>query len=279
MEQITNEETVESINKDIESGINKSNSYKLNFSQKFYRGVKAMMDFIFALVALLILSPVFLITAIAIKLDSKGPVFFVQKRIGKNGKEFNCIKFRSMAVEARHDVAGYEYAEVNSYITKVGSVIRKLSIDELPQLFCLLSFKMSLIGYRPSQSCEHELNDARESYDMYQIRPGISGWAQVNGRDVLAAQPKKKAAFDAYYLEHFSLWLDIKIFFMTIVKVFKSEGVEEGVVEQKDNGIETPCLSSDKAECLDNEQEDTAKKLVLEKEETIDEFDNSKEVV
>ena len=135
-----------------------------------------------------------------------------------------------MAVEAKPDVAGYEYAEVNSYITKVGKIIRKLSIDELPQLFCMLTFKMSLIGYRPSQSCETDLNESRENYDMYQIRPGISGWAQVNGRDVLAANPKKKAAFDAYYLKHFSLWLDIKIFFMTIGKVFKSDGVEEGVI-------------------------------------------------
>ena len=136
-----------------------------------------------------------------------------------------------MAVEARHDVAGYEYAEVNSYITKVGKIIRKLSIDELPQLFCLLTGKMSLIGYRPSQNNEMELMEAREQYDVYQLRPGISGWAQVNGRDVLAAHPTKKAGFDAYYLKHFSLWLDIKIFFMTIKAVFKSDGIEEGVIE------------------------------------------------
>lgn len=204
--------------------------HKLGFWQKVYRFVKAIADFIIALVALIVLSPVFIIVAIAIKVDSKGPVFFVQKRIGRNGKLFNCVKFRSMSTEARHDVAGYEYAEVNSYITKVGAVIRKLSIDELPQLFCMLTFKMSLIGYRPSQSNETELNQAREGYDMYQIQPGITGWAQVNGRDVLAAQPIKKAAFDAYYLEHFSLWLDIKIFFMTVVKVFKHDDVEEGVV-------------------------------------------------
>lgn len=205
--------------------------YQLKFRQKVYRFIKALADFLIALVALIILLPVFLITAFAIKVDSKGPVFFTHKRIGKNGKEFTCIKFRSMAVEAKPDVAGYEYQEVNSYITKVGKVIRKLSIDELPQLFCLLTFKMSLIGYRPSQACENELNDARESYNLYQIRPGISGWAQVNGRDVLAAQPTKKAKFDAYYLQKFSIWLDIKIFFMTIGKVFKSEGVEEGVIE------------------------------------------------
>ena len=215
-------------------------SYRLKASQKIYRFIKAIMDGLIALVALLILIPVFLIVVIAIKIDSKGPVFFVQKRIGKNGKTFHCVKFRSMAVDAKHDVAGYEYAEVNAYITKVGRVIRKLSIDELPQLFNMLTGKMSLIGYRPSQPSEHELNDAREAYDMYQIRPGISGWAQVNGRDVLAAQPTKKAMFDAYYLENFSLWLDIKIFFMTIVKVFKSDGVEEGVVKQEtEETIET----------------------------------------
>lgn len=206
--------------------------HRLSILQRTYVLLKSFADFIIALVALIVLVPVFIVTAIAIKVDSKGPVFFVQKRVGKGGKEFKCVKFRSMAQDAKHDVAGYEYAEVQSYITRVGKFIRKTSIDELPQLFCLLTFKMSLIGYRPSQSNEHELNDAREAYDMYQIRPGISGWAQVNGRDILAAQPKKKAEFDAYYLKHISLWLDIKIFFMTIIKVFKHDGVSEGVVKE-----------------------------------------------
>ena len=206
--------------------------YKLKFSQKVYRAIKAFADFIIAFVALIILAPLFVIIAIAIKIDSKGPVFFIQKRVGKGGKEFNCIKFRSMSLEADHNVAGYEYAEAKSYITKVGAILRKYSIDELPQLFCLLTFKMSLIGYRPSQRNELELMEEREQYDMYQIRPGISGWAQVNGRDVLAAQPKKKAAFDAYYLKNFSLWLDIKIFFKTIKVVFKGDGVEEGVIKR-----------------------------------------------
>lgn len=186
------------------------------------------MDFFIALIALIILSPLFLIVAIAIKIDSKGPVFFVQKRIGKNGKEFNCIKFRSMSVEAKHDVASHEFAEVDAYITKVGAFIRKFSIDELPQLFNMLTFKMSLIGYRPSLSCQPDLNEPREAYGMYQIKPGISGWAQVNGRDVLAANSQKKAMFDAYYLQHFSLWMDIKIFFITIVKVLKRDDVVEG---------------------------------------------------
>lgn len=204
--------------------------YKLTPLQKIYRLVKAIIDFLIAFVALIFLSPLFLVVAVAIKVDSKGSVFFKQKRIGKNGKLFNCIKFRSMSVNAKHDVAGYEYAEVNSYITKVGAFLRKYSIDELPQLFNIITFKMSLIGYRPSQQNETELNEARESYNMYQLRPGISGWAQVNGRDILASHPKKKAEYDAYYLTHFSIWLDIKIFFMTIVKVFKGDDVEEGVV-------------------------------------------------
>ncbi|CDD93682.1 bacterial sugar transferase [Coprobacillus sp. CAG:826] len=204
--------------------------YKLKFFQKVYRAIKAVMDFLIALISLILLSPLFIVVAIAIKIDSKGPVFFTHKRIGKNNKEFTCIKFRSMAVEARPDVAGYEYQEVNAYITKVGKFLRKTSIDELPQLFCMLTGKMSLIGYRPSQHSENELNECRERSSLYQIRPGITGWAQVNGRDVLAAHPKRKAVFDAYYLHHFSLWLDIKIFFLTLFKVFKHSDIEEGVI-------------------------------------------------
>ena len=216
-----------------------ANAHKLTAGQKFYRFLKAVMDFFVALVALIVLIPVFIVVAIAIKLDSPGPVFFKQKRIGKDGKLFNCIKFRSMSTKARPDVAGYEYAEVSAYITKVGAFIRKWSIDELPQFYNILFGQMSLIGYRPSQPNEDELNNAREAYDMYQLRPGISGWAQVNGRDILAAQPTKKAQYDAYYLEHFSLGLDIKIFFMTFSKVFASDAVVEGVIEAPEATAET----------------------------------------
>jgi len=206
--------------------------YTLTPGQKFYRFIKAVSDFCIGLVAVIVLSPVFLAVAIAIKLDSPGPVFFKQPRVGYGGKLFTCIKFRSMAMDARPDVAGYEYKEVNNYITKVGAFIRKTSLDELPQFFCMMAGTMSLIGYRPAQDNETELNEARERYNMYQIRPGISGWAQVNGRDILAAQPTRKAQFDNYYLQHFSLWIDIKIFFSTIVKVFGSKDVEEGVLEE-----------------------------------------------
>ena len=246
-------------------------TYKLKISQKIYRFVKAIMDFLIALIALIVLSPLFIIVAIAIKIDSPGPVFFVQKRIGKNGKLFNCIKFRSMSVDARHDVAGYEYENVSSYVTKTGAFIRKFSIDELPQFFNILTFRMSLIGFRPSQENETELNTARESYDMYQVRPGISGWAQVNGRDVLAANPKKKAEYDAYYLEHFSLWLDIKIFFMTIVKVFKSDDVVEGVIEVPQDSVDKETIEIDDEAAI----ADSITKNVLDNVETV----KQKEVV
>ncbi len=248
-----------------------SSTYKLKISQKIYRFVKAIIDFLISLIALIVLSPLFIIVAIAIKIDSPGPVFFVQKRIGKNGKLFNCIKFRSMSIDARHDVAGYEYENVSSYVTKTGAFIRKFSIDELPQFFNILTFKMSLIGFRPSQENETELNTAREGYNMYQVRPGISGWAQVNGRDVLASNPKKKAEYDAYYLEHFSLWLDIKIFFMTIVKVFKSDDVVEGVIEVPQDSVEEETIA------IDNEAAiaDSITKNVLDNVETV----KKKEVV
>ena len=208
-------------------------AHTLRPSQRFYRAVKALCDFFIALVALIVLSPLFLVVAIAIKIDSRGPVFFVQERIGRGGRLFRCVKFRTMTTSANHNVAGYEYAEVNSYITRVGHFLRKYSIDELPQLYNMLTFRMSLIGYRPSQPCEHELNDARAAHDLYQIAPGITGWAQINGRDILAAHPAKKAEFDAYYLEHFSLALDIKIFFMTFACLLGHKDVAEGIVEDE----------------------------------------------
>ena len=239
MQDVMNQQTDAKESAKIESAF-EPDTYELSKGQKFYCVIKALFDFLFALVAVILLSPVYLITAIAIKIDSKGPVFFVQPRIGKNGKIFKCIKFRSMSQNANHAIPGYEYRDAEAHVTKVGAFIRKSSIDELPQFFNILAFQMSLIGYRPSQSNEKTLNDAREAYNMYQIRPGISGWAQVNGRDKLAAQPAKKAKFDAYYLKHLSPWLDIKIFFMTITSVFKHSNVCEGVVEDPDATVKEP---------------------------------------
>lgn len=209
--------------------------YNLKFHQKIYRAFKALCDFMIGFIGLVICILPFIIIAVAIKCDSKGPVFFRQKRIGKKGKEFYCYKFRSMSTDARHDVAGYQYSEVNNYITKVGKFLRKTSLDELPQLFNLMNGTMSLIGYRPSQKSEEELNTAREGFNLYQIRPGISGWAQINGRDILAAHPKLKAKYDGYYLVHFSIFMDVKIFFLSIFKVLKRSDIEEGTIENRFN--------------------------------------------
>lgn len=224
--------------------------YKLKVGQKIYMVIKAILDFFCALLALIVLSPLFIVIAIAIKIDSKGPVFFKQERIGRGGKKFNCIKFRSMTTNVNHYLATYDNKDSEAYITKVGAFIRKTSIDELPQIFNILTFQMSWIGFRPTIPQEKELDDTRMKYGVYQLTPGISGWAQVNGRDVLASHPKDKAKFDEYYLEHFSFWFDIKIFFMTIVKVFKKEGIQEGTLnDTNDNSIETENVEEILGEC------------------------------
>lgn len=212
--------------------------YKLKISQKIYLIFKAGFDFIFSLVMLILMIPLFIVVAIAIKIDSKGPVFFYQKRIGKKGKEFTIIKFRSMTIDANHEVATAKYEKVAGKITKVGRVLRKLSIDELPQLFCVLTFKMSLIGYRPLIVSEKSIHKERLKYNMYQIRPGLTGWAQINGRDAMSNMPKKKAEYDFYYLQNMSLGLDFKIFFKTIGKVIKSDGVKDATYKKKQKAVE-----------------------------------------
>lgn len=208
----------------------KLDPYSLSKKQRFYVFIKRVLDFLVSIVGIVLCIIPSLFIALAIKIEDGGPVFFKHKRIGRDGKEFVCVKFRSMSVNARHDIAGYQYPDVESQITKVGHFLRKTSLDELPQLVSLFSGDMSLIGYRPSQKAEVELNTARERCNLYQIRPGITGWAQVNGRDVLAAHPTLKAEYDAYYLRHISFKLDVKIFFMTIKSVFCYTDFEEGAI-------------------------------------------------
>ena len=208
----------------------KLDPYSLSKKQRFYVFIKRVLDFLVSIVGIVLCIIPSLFIALAIKIEDGGPVFFKHKRIGRDGKEFVCVKFRSMSVNARHDIAGYQYPDVESQITKVGHFLRKTSLDELPQLVSLFSGDMSLIGYRPSQKAEVELNTARERCNLYQIRPGITGWAQVNGRDVLATHPTLKAEYDAYYLRHISFKLDVKIFFMTIKSVFCYTDFEEGAI-------------------------------------------------
>lgn len=202
-------------------------NYKLTAWQKIYLGFKSVCDIFIGFIVSLILLPFFIFMAIAIKIDSRGPVFFKQKRAGKNGKVYNCLKFRSMKTSAP---AYVEPSKLNSndYITKVGAFMRKTSIDELPQFLCLAIGKMSLIGYRPAPITEEPLNSERKKYGVYNTKPGLTGFAQVNGRDVLAAVPTLKAKYDAYYVQHISLWMDIKVTFKSIGSVFFSKDVVEG---------------------------------------------------
>lgn len=189
----------------------------------FYKFLKRFFDLITSFLAIIILSPIFLITAIAIKVDSKGPVLFKQKRVGKGGRIFTCYKFRSMKQDAPHECATSLLNDTKKDpYTRVGKVIRKLSIDELPQLFCVLFNTMSVIGYRPLIVSEEKCNDMRMRLGVFDMKPGISGYAQVCGRDDV--HYKNKALLDAEYVKKASLWFDIKIFFKTIKVVLCRTG-------------------------------------------------------
>lgn len=192
--------------------------------KKFF---KRFFDITFSFFALLFLSIPMLIIALAVKIDSKGPVIFKTERVGVDSKPFKFYKFRSMKIDAPKDVAPM-LLESDKYITKVGKFLRKSSLDELPQLFCILSGSMSLIGPRPSGFSEEELNQMRHDAGVDKLRPGLTGWAQINGRDVTAADIEKKVALDKEYLEKMSFGMDFKIFFKTIGKIFVSDGVVEG---------------------------------------------------
>ncbi len=207
--------------------------YKLKTSQKVYIFFKSIIDWIIAFLTLVVLSPFWIILAIAIRIDSKGPAIFKHSRLGKNGKKFKCWKWRSMSTNAPKHIASRDFNDAYSYITKVGSFIRKTSIDEFAQLFNILTFKMALIGYRPLVEKEKEIDELRKERGIYQIKPGITGWAQVHGRDLVTNE--QKANLDEYYLRHMSLGLDIKIFFLTIKKIFKRSDIKEGSIEETAN--------------------------------------------
>lgn len=192
-------------------------------SRWLYKFLKRLFDIIFSIFALLLFSPIFIITAIAIKIDSKGPILFKQKRVGKNGKIFTCYKFRSMKEDAPHECATSLLNDTKKDpYTKVGRIIRKLSIDELPQLICVLFNTMSVIGYRPLIISEEKCNDMRMRLGVFDMKPGISGYAQVCGRDDV--HYKNKALLDAEYVKRASLWFDFKIFLKTIKVVLTRTG-------------------------------------------------------
>lgn len=188
----------------------------------FFRFVKRSFDIVASFIGLTLLLPVFLVIAIAIKIDSRGPVFFKQKRVGRHGKLFNCYKFRSMVTKAPKSCATSLLGSPEQYVTRVGRFLRKFSLDELPQLYCCLIGTMSLLGPRPLIPEEKGCNSIRERLGVFAMRPGISGYAQVNGRDDVFY--KNKAIMDAYYVKHASLALDLKLLFKTVVIVVTRRG-------------------------------------------------------
>lgn len=193
---------------------------------KIYPKVKRILDFILALIALIVLSPILFFIAVIIKLTSKGPVMFKQKRIGKNKREFYIYKFRSMRTDTPSDMPTHMLKNPDEYITKIGKFLRKTSLDELPQLINILKGEMSFIGPRPALWNQYDLIAERDKYGANDIYPGLTGWAQINGRDELAIS--EKAKLDGEYVKKMSLFFDIKCFLGSIISVLKSEGVVEG---------------------------------------------------
>ena len=182
---------------------------------------KPFLDFLVSLLGVLIVSPVFVIVAIALTFQNKGTPFFLQTRPGKNGKAFRIIKFKTMSDQK--DNKGNLFPD-NQRITKLGSVVRKLSIDEIPQLINVLIGDMSLIGPRPLLFKYVPLY-SKEQLRRHEVRPGITGWAQVNGRNAISW--KKKFELDVYYIDNISFAMDVKILILTILKVIKREGINQ----------------------------------------------------
>lgn len=187
--------------------------------------MKRVFDFIISLFALIILSPLFLLISLIILIGDGTPVLFRQKRVGKNNELFTIYKFRTMK-QGTENVASGKLENANAKITRFGRILRATSIDELPQLFNILNGTMSLVGPRPLIPEETEIRELREKYNVYSIRPGITGWAQVNGRDNISLE--QKALLDKEYVEKQSLGFDIKILIMTVLKVLRRDDVNEG---------------------------------------------------
>ena len=187
---------------------------------------KRVIDFILSLIGLIVLSPVFLILCIWIKVDSKGPILFKQKRFGKNKSFFYIYKFRTMYIDTPKDMPTHMLSNPDQYITNAGKFLRKTSLDELPQIINILKGEMAIIGPRPALWNQDDLIEERDKYHANDIRPGLTGWAQINGRDELEIDVK--ARLDGDYVKHMSFLFDIKCFFGTITSVLKSDGVVEG---------------------------------------------------
>lgn len=196
---------------------------------------KRVIDIVLSALGIIALFWLFLIIAIAIVIDDPGPVIFKQRRIGRNRVFFNIWKFRSMKMSAPHDIPTHMIKDPEQYITKVGKFLRKTSLDELPQLFNIFVGQMSIIGPRPALWNQNDLILERDKYNVNDLRPGLTGWAQINGRDEL--EISEKARLDGEYAKRISFLFDIKCFFRTILSVLKQDGVVEGAKRNSNKEI------------------------------------------
>lgn len=192
----------------------------------YKKGVKRVIDVVLSFLGLIMLSWLYLILIIAIKIDDPGPAFFTQKRVGIGKSYFKLHKFRSMKMCTPHDTPTHLLENPEQYITRMGKFLRKSSLDELPQIWDIFVGNMSIIGPRPALWNQDDLIAERDKYGANDVRPGLTGWAQINGRDELEIDVKAK--FDGEYVEKMSFWFDVKCFFGTIFSVLRSDGVVEG---------------------------------------------------
>ena len=187
--------------------------------------MKRGFDILSSLVAIVLFSPILLVLAMIVKCTSPGPILFKQRRIGKDNQEFMIYKFRTMRIDTPN-VATHLLKNPEQYITPIGKFMRKTSLDELPQLFNILKGEMSVVGPRPALYNQYDLIEMRTNANVHTVRPGLTGLAQVSGRDEL--ENEQKVHFDQQYVQKQSFFFDLKLIFLTVVKVFKSEGVVEG---------------------------------------------------
>lgn len=202
----------------------------------YQNGVKRILDFFLSIIGLVVLSPLLLVLVIAIKVDSRGPVLFKQKRVGKGKQHFYIYKFRTMRIDTPKEMPTHLLENPDQFITRTGKFLRKTSLDELPQLLNIIKGEMAVIGPRPALWNQYDLIEERDRYGANDIRPGLTGLAQISGRDELEIPIKAK--LDGEYTRNITLMMDLKCFFGTIISVTKSDGVIEGgtgSIKKEDN--------------------------------------------
>ena len=201
----------------------------LSARQKIYLPFKRFFDIFFSLLAIIVFSPIYIVLAIIVKCTSKGPIFFKQERIGKNKKHFKILKFRTMRIDTPNDIPTHLLENPEQYITGIGRFLRKTSLDEIPQAFNIFVGQMSIVGPRPALYNQDDLVAERDKYHANEIIPGLSGWAQCNGRDTLPIP--EKAKLDGEYVKRFNIWFDIRIIFKTVFQAFRGKDEVEGKKE------------------------------------------------